>query len=229
MPRVKVTEIIEGLYHLEFPNLYLMNATLIRFQEYYESPKFKGKAFDLEDFMDWYADREGKFDYFETIEGMNFPIQMMDDMGKTVDCPFERKEGLVWDYFENDSIYEDGYIIATAKTSMMGAKAHEIAHGMYYLIPAYRREITKAMNRTLIYKSAVKTLQKALSPNCYHRSMYKDECHAHLIDGIRAVDMDAFTGIGREVFKELSRGLRKIYRRYLEENKIDKKRRDLVL
>ena len=216
MPKVKVTEIIEGLYHLEFPTLYLMNSTLIRFQEYYESPKFKGMAFTLEEYMDWYAGKaeDGRFDYFDEVEGMNFPADSMSEFEHFHAFELGDKEYKSWVYFQLGSNEHAGYLIATAKTSQRFAFKHEIAHGMYYLIPAYKREVSKVMNSTAPYKAVIKTLKKALKPKWYHRSIMTDECHAYLIDGISAVNMHAFTGIGRMMFKDLSRKLRKIYKKH---------------
>lgn len=228
MHKIKVTEIIKGLYHLQFPTNYLMNATLIRFQEYYESPKFKGKPFTLEEYMDWYVlAEEGKFDYFEWVEGVNIPTSVLVDFNKAVQSELGRKERILYNYFKHVGV--DGYIIATSKTSYDGVLMHETAHGIYDLKPKYRREVQAFMRSKVQYKLVVKEIYKYLKDKHYHRKLYRDEAHAYILNGAVAVDMHIFTGYGRDVFKEMTRGLRKIYRRHLEKSRIDKRRKDLVL
>ena len=61
------------IYHVSFPNQYLLAATFLRFQEHYESPKFRGRIFDWEEFMDWYAEQKGKFSYLQDWSGFNLP------------------------------------------------------------------------------------------------------------------------------------------------------------
>jgi hypothetical protein len=91
--------------HIEFPTSYSMNMTMIRVQEFYESPHptIQGRRFDLEDYMDIYAATEHKewsglgwlwlygawlrrrnptvkgFDYLTRVLGTNFPGYVFSD------------------------------------------------------------------------------------------------------------------------------------------------------
>ena len=46
-----IKEICHNIYHIDFPTQHLMCSSLIRFEEHYESPKFKGKVFSLEELV----------------------------------------------------------------------------------------------------------------------------------------------------------------------------------
>lgn len=70
-----------GIYCLRFERHYDCCMHFLRFQEYYESPEFKGEAFSLLDFMDWYAhsysshkhDKRPSFTYPSDWAGFNVP------------------------------------------------------------------------------------------------------------------------------------------------------------
>jgi len=127
------------IYHFAFKRQYDMNMTFVRIQEHYESPKFKGKVFDLEEYMDWYYDNEAKegFDYLTRVEGMNFPSVAVASFLKKFPTPLRRREE--WFFEETLELGLDGeyYIIATFGESE--ALGHEIRHGLYYLCDEYRR------------------------------------------------------------------------------------------
>ena len=46
--------LFKGLIHLEFETQKDLTSSLIRFQEHYESPKFRKKMFSFKDFYEWY-------------------------------------------------------------------------------------------------------------------------------------------------------------------------------
>ena len=48
------------------PSQYWLTSTFLRFQEYYESPKFRNLGFSLEEFQDWYVTTRdhGEFSYY---------------------------------------------------------------------------------------------------------------------------------------------------------------------
>jgi hypothetical protein len=71
--RISTHKIADGIYLLRFKTQYELTSTFLRVQEYYESPRFQGRIFTLEQFMDWYAAQYGSFSYFEDWSGFNVP------------------------------------------------------------------------------------------------------------------------------------------------------------
>jgi hypothetical protein len=213
MAVVKVTEVVRNIYHLRFPNAYLMNASLIRIQEHYESPRFKNKVFTLEQFMDWWAELNGKFDYFTEVRGMNFPSSVFDKFYAGKFDPLTKKERKILSYFRRKK--HEFYIVATyGDRSTLN---HEIAHGFYYLLPEYKEEMLAELRG---YDETA--MQRFLRGSWYSRALYKDEIHAYLVEGMNAIDKYGFTKKDWERLKKLSRRMRKIFRRYLSERRIDR-------
>src|SRR5262245_26903475 len=67
-------KVADAIYLLVFETQYELASTFLRFQEHYESPKFRKKIFSLEEFMDWYGqENKGKFSYFKDWAGFNIP------------------------------------------------------------------------------------------------------------------------------------------------------------
>lgn len=217
MKKIKVVEIVKGLFHLKFPNQYLMNSTLVRMQEYYESPKFKGKIFTLEEFMDWYVDHDvfKRFDYFTEVRGMNFPFCVLDKFyNGSFEC-ISNKEKKVLNFFRKWNTKGKYYIIST-----FGGRSelkHELAHGLYYLVTEYKKEVLDVLRGL-----EIPSLRRFLKENNYSRYVYKDEAHAYMIEGVTSIYKEDFTSKDLKRFKKTSSKLRKIYNKYINTLKIDR-------
>ena len=164
--------------HLIAPNRYELNSTFMRLQEFYESPnpKFRGKAFTHEQYMDWYAYCDDKptdhdaatFSYFEDWSGFNVP-------GNVV-CKFFQSDAFWLDMWKKERKLwellaptvsrhgESFYLIGTfaedsgdiSRKDVGEIVAHEIAHSLWYLSPVYRK-ITKLFDRIPIDFVILKT------------------------------------------------------------------------
>jgi len=66
-------KISEDIYLLVFKNQIDLTSTLLRFQEHFESPKFKDKIFSHKEFVNWYSKGKEGFTYFKDWSGFNFP------------------------------------------------------------------------------------------------------------------------------------------------------------
>ena len=51
------TRIAGGLFLVRFNTQYELASTFLRIQEHWESSRFSGRVFSLEEYMDWYAAR----------------------------------------------------------------------------------------------------------------------------------------------------------------------------
>src|ERR1700677_4556048 len=65
--------------HLKFKRKKDLTMTMLRFQEHFESPKFKNKFFSLEEFKAWYSTttKSKKFTYYSDFNGFNFPSKTL--------------------------------------------------------------------------------------------------------------------------------------------------------
>ena len=91
------------IYLVLFKTQYQLAATFMRFQEYYDSPQFKGKIFSVEEYMDWYANVNGKFSYFEDWPAFNIPSQTLKMFFAGWFNPLTNKEKKLLDVFRGIS------------------------------------------------------------------------------------------------------------------------------
>ena len=66
----------DGIYLVRFDSQYALASTFLRIQEHYESSRFRGRVFSLEDYMDWYAGRFGAFTYYQDWSGFKRPVTL---------------------------------------------------------------------------------------------------------------------------------------------------------
>ncbi|VVB82491.1 Uncharacterised protein [uncultured archaeon] len=187
-------------------------STFLRFQEYYESPKFKGKIFTLDEFKEWYiknsmgGEKTGKFTYYDDWEGFNIPSYVLNPFYSGKFNPLSDKEKRFLELFEKEK--EKFYVIGVNKeTKTLGADlTHEIAHGLFYTDKDYREEILNVLSRYNLEK-----LKTELKEMKYHRDVLEDECHAYSINAVKK------RGLKTKIPKGLSTQLREIYKEHLKE------------
>lgn len=201
---VTLKEISENIFHLEFSTPHLMCSTLIRFQEYYECPKYKNKVFTLEEYMDWYADKFGDFTYFTEVAGFNMPSSVLDKFYAGKFDPLTRKEQWILKLFKKLS-RNPFYIIATCKNSIDHENdlIHEISHGLYYVNREYRNGVRK-----ILAGADLSGIYEWLRKRGYHKDHLFDEAHAILLE-----DAKSFGRCGQQAsqYREVRRKLRANY------------------
>lgn len=185
------------IYHLSFKTQYLLASTFLRFQEFYESPKFAGKVFTLEEFMDWYASVKGNFTYFTDWSGFNIPSDVLEPFKRGSFDPLTRKEAMLLEMFRD--VPPPFYIIATYEpTSIL----HEIVHGLYFVDQEYRRKVQEKMAQLDLGK--LRAL--LLGMGGYNEKVADDETNAFLLTGLTEemsrLDLDAAIQTLKAVFKE---------------------------
>jgi len=164
------------IYHLSFPNQYLLAATFLRFQEHYESPKFRGRIFDWEEFMDWYAGQKGEFSYLEDWGGFNLPSTVLEPFRSGSFDPLTRKEQALLELVRG--LPEPFYVIGTIGGSSE-AVAHEIVHGLYYVRPDYRQAVVACLAA-----HDTRRLRRCLAKIGYHKAVFDDEINAYVLTGL---------------------------------------------
>jgi len=178
---MRLKQIYSGLYFLKFPNQYELTMTMIRLQEFYESPylKIRGKVFTLEEFMDIYAKNTGNFTYCTDWNGFNIPGEIIIDFYLTYWDDLREKEKQLWSQIDDIVLNNYSYFIAGCDNTVL---AHETAHGLFYLNENYRKqilELIKTMPAGFIYR-----FQQALKKRGYCKKVYADEIQAYCIDNI---------------------------------------------
>ena len=146
---------------------------LLRFQEYYESPKFQNEIFTIGQFKKWYSDFYGIFDYYDIVEGMNIPSSVLKCFIEGWFDPLTENETKIIDLFGHRST--SFYIIATAENSSSDIYDHELLHALYGTNIHYKSSID-----TLFKNYTLKDLEKYLYYLGYSKKVMLDECHAYI-------------------------------------------------
>lgn len=163
------------IHHVSFPTRHLVTSTFLRFQEHYESPEFAGKAFTLEEYMDWYAATRGAFTYCEDWSGFNLPSSVFAPFRAGKFDPLTRKESWLLGLFEGTE--EPFYVIGTIDGG--DALAHEIVHGLFSTAPGYADEVRAALKTHPLPK-----MRAALLKMGYAAHVVDDELNAYLLTGL---------------------------------------------
>ncbi len=169
---MKVTNLTDRITLLDFKTQELMGKTFVRFQEYYESPKFHGKIFTLDEFMDWYIEENGSFSYYEDWEGMNIPSYVLKPFYDGKFDPLTKEEKKLLNLFKNR---KGRFYIIGVNGGNKEAIEHEFCHALFYTNKDYKREVQNALKRYKLTK-----LKKHLLSVGYSKKVLEDECHAYM-------------------------------------------------
>lgn len=162
---------------LGFNTRYEVCSTMMRLEEFYESPykSIKGKYFTLEQFMDEYAKHKGNFTYTSDWSGFNVPSNVVDAFWSRFIPNLLQKELKLRQVIETipDKKY---YLIAVYKKGTEKALRHELAHAYYYLDPKYKKTMDELVEK-FEYR---KKMEAKLLKIGYCREVLKDEMQAYL-------------------------------------------------
>lgn len=198
MIKYKLKEVKPRIFLVEFTDRYDMCMTFLRYQEYYESPnpKFRNHHFTLVDFMEWYSKKQCKdncFEYPKHWQGFNIPNDVIENVFENLDMAYEAYNkydaimGEIYSKCQNiikSKYYEDEkfYLIGAMKGNQKTIN-HEVAHGFYYIIPGFKKEMLALVKQL---KPAFRNkLYKELGRIGYTKQVFPDEAQAFLSTGWR--------------------------------------------
>ncbi len=193
-------KVASGIYLLRFRTQYQLAATFLRVQEYYESPRFHGRVFSLEQYMDWYAGRYGNFTYYQDWSGFNVPSTALQPFYDGKFDPLSEKEKRLLGLFKR--LRGRFYVIGVYNDDKHSL-THEIAHALFFIDAGYRKAVQRAMRA---YDT--RALQKRLSRAGYARHVVPDETQAYL------VAPSGKLGAGLKRLAPLRRELRALFRKH---------------
>jgi hypothetical protein len=168
------------VYHFQMPSQYWLTSTFLRFQEFYESPKFRGQGFTLDEFQDWYVTTRanGEFSYYIDWGGFNFPSYVVDRFTPSRFGPFTRKE--VWLLDQLQDVPDKFYVIGTyLNPKRAGLIQHEVVHGLFYLYEDYAQAVNE-----VVQGHDFEEFKQALRDMGYCEEVLVDEINAYLTTGL---------------------------------------------
>lgn len=170
---LRLTNLVGSVYHIEFPSQTELASTMLRFQEHYESPRFRGEVFSRAEYEKWYAERNGAFTYLTDWSGFNVPSRIFDPFYRGAFNPLSWEEIALLKLV--GGIPRPFYLIATAKSCDPHTLVHEIGHGLYATNIDYRTEA-----HALLEGCQLAPIFRFLYGG-YHYASWLDEAHAYLM------------------------------------------------
>jgi hypothetical protein len=186
MKDYKLKEIKPRIFFMDFKDPYNMAMHFMRYQEYYESAssRFRDKSWTWIDFMEWYSKKygDGAFTYAIDWSGFNIPGHIIRDViEKKIPDPnkYDAEMFKIFSHCAEKYSDEKFYIIGAVGHSF--AMKHEIAHGLFYTQPSYKKEMTRLVKS--LKSDLRKSIFKSLKDIGYTPRVYVDECQAYLSTG----------------------------------------------
>ena len=180
-------EVAKNIYWAEFEDEYTLCMSFLRFQEYYESPDItvREQVVPYLDLIEKYskATQNWAFSYVADWGGFNLPSSVIDGV-------LERGilDHNVYDYrilsihsFIRARTKDHYYLIGTGRRQE-GYLKHEIAHGFFYTIPEYRKEMVGLIDT--LSDDVIDGLYQALLNDGYTPEVLDDEVQAYISTGM---------------------------------------------
>lgn len=200
-----------NIYAIEESTSEAVAKMFIRLQENYESPKFRNKIFTLDEFKEFYKSihPKNKFTYYKDWAGFNVPGHIVKRFIDGKFNPLTKEEKKLLKKIKD--IKGKFYLIGYAGSSL-STKKHEIAHGMFYTNPEYRREVMKELENFSLTNDPVIRHMRDMG---YHEAVVVDEMHAWVLTDKSELKK---YGLWRPMIQVLSKHLNVIYKRYRNAN-----------
>ena len=180
-----IKEVLPKIYAVILPDDYHRPMLFMRVQEYYESPnpQFRGKSFDVWDYIEWYSrNHKDAFTYAFDWGGFNIPLEVAYNCYDTLKDSYtpydEIMENIIHTIYEMNGDSCDGYIIG-AGDEEGETFIHEVCHGLYATNPLYKEladEITQMIPTKLYSK-----ITKNLIDYGYTMDVMDDEIQAYMM------------------------------------------------
>lgn len=172
-----IAQLQPQIWLAEFADCAAMCQTLMRFQEHYESPRFKGQVFTRAELLDWYTPIYGEYNW----DGFNFPSRVLTAFRAGKFNPLDNEERAFLDLCA--PVCDDEYVIIVDRSR--SALLHEYAHAMYAVVPEYRKAVDAVLAEGL--KQNLGHIFVALEKMGYERKVLMDEAQAYMVDGLNEV------------------------------------------
>ena len=179
---MKINIITKKIVEVRFKTQLELTKTFLRFQEYYESPneRFRGKAFTLGEYREWYAKENGAFTYYTDWSGMNIPYWVLLPFVYGKFDPLTPEERMLVDLFKDrinliNLIHIEPFCIIGTHEDSVDSLTHEIYHGLYYTNSDFKKEVN-----ALLDDYDLQNLKAWLMKQGYCSKVLFDECQAYV-------------------------------------------------
>ena len=218
IPKPKLQELSPKVFLITFKLRHDLGLFFMFPQEYYESPKYRKKLFDFDEYLRWYSldqtkkKLRGAFTYMFDYQGFNLPGHIIKEWMEKVDNDKTFKHTKYSKLFY-DTVPEilkrnnndwNFYLIGVAKDSESDVLRHEVGHGHFYTNKKYKREMLDLIYSLEypVYDHMIWALRDAGYGANFH-----DEFHAYMIAGLR-------TTMDKDLLNPHRKAFQKIFKKY---------------
>jgi hypothetical protein len=170
------------ILHLIFPTCDMIQRTLVRPQEFYESPimGIRGCTFSFEEYVQANKVQNGGH-YLYDWTGYNIPGYVVNEFFERFH-PLSQNEELVRLAVESLGSPEKFYLIGTGPMTRTPASfAHELCHARWHLDPLFRVQMTEHVEALEYFEPEIfEAFRVWLLNRGYDESVMADECQAYL-------------------------------------------------
>ncbi|MEX2090635.1 MAG: hypothetical protein WD989_00680 [Candidatus Paceibacterota bacterium] len=155
----------------------------MRFQEYYESPEFKGRVFTIDEFAHWYVSKYGGWTYSRDWYGFNIPSKVLEPFRFGKFDPLTEQEKKLLEIClptgkAGKNVQGDFYVIGVTPNAEYFTETvkHEFVHGAYHVNENYRNDVVRCLA-----DHKIKKIKTGLSKMGYHLDVHDDETNAYIL------------------------------------------------
>src|SRR3989344_945532 len=194
-----------NIYLIESRTRQDLAVAFMRFQEYYESPEFKGRVFSVDDFAHWYTRKFGSFSYSGDWYGFNIPGTVLAPFKNGDFNPLTASERRLIDFCSG--VDGNSYIIGATPSAEFFKETvqHEFVHGAFYTNVEYKREVVSCVNDFNIH-----TVRNGLLKMGYCDDVVIDETNAYVL--VEPDTIQEYSSLGST--KKLREQLDKIFAKF---------------
>ena len=213
----KVKEVKPFIYCVQIDDDYDRAMLFCRYQEFYESQykKFRGKPFTWMEYMRYYKNdwKKRTFTYPDDWAGYNIPSNSL-QKSHGIFCKDTEYDAIMNDIYwfcANDVVTKNGkradwYLIGSSSKDLK-TMDHEIAHGLYFTNPEYKKNVTKLIKN--IKPNHYIKLKKKLIKMGYvnDKKILDDEINAFMSTGL-------YNGMDTKELKVYQKDFKKNFRNF---------------
>ena len=207
------------IYLVESKTRQDLDQMFMRFQEYYESPEFKGKTFSVDEFVHWYTQKYKAFTYTRDWYGFNMPASVLEPFRNGQFDPLTSKETNLLKLCEKADA--NSYIIGVTPNAEYFKETvkHEFVHGAFHVNYFYRDEV-----KACLADNSVKEVSFGLKKMGYHQDVFADETNAYVL--IEPETIQEFVSVSNT--KHLREDLSKVFQKHFGFSILDAKIHELI-
>jgi hypothetical protein len=217
-PAFDIYQITDRVYLFLFGDSYDLCMHFLRYQESYESPKFRDTQFTILEFMDWYAKTYGKgvFTYTSDWGGFNIPSHVIWKVHSNKIQDYNRYDAaMLAAYNKVSSIthlsggtrHDEFYILGASKKEI-SVLGHELSHGLYSTNEKFREDMDSCTAK--LPTNVIKQVFDYLTRIGYSQNVLEDELQAYFSTGLTPPikKFQKYAQPFQKVFKEHTKGIK---------------------